>query len=173
MGQHQLFRLCIFLIGTGTLTAQQLSPSVVSTSGGFYSTASGMLSFTVGEMAAIETYSTPSAIVTQGFQQDWDFTIDIVEHPRYDFVFYFYPNPSDGRFNLITEGDVHVRVEIRIYDILGQEWARTDFDHQGDQHTQPLELLMAPSGTYTMVLITKTNETDPGDHFTQRMQVIR
>jgi len=49
--------------------AQSLSPTVISSTGGFSSNANGSLSYTVGEMTMVQTFSAGGNILTQGFQQ--------------------------------------------------------------------------------------------------------
>src|SRR3989442_14473369 len=72
--------LLILLSGLSfALRAQTLTPFVVSTSGAFYSNGAGMLSTTIGELAAVTTLSGGSNYLTQGFQQPWDFSVSIPE----------------------------------------------------------------------------------------------
>src|SRR5687767_11905584 len=97
-----IFFFCSFFI-VSFVTSQQLSPFVVSSSGGFYSNAEGMLSFTTGELAAIETYTHPLVTLTQGFQQPWDLNTHVDDNQSSGFSFDIYPNPSDGIVHLITK----------------------------------------------------------------------
>lgn len=61
--------LGLFLIGMVTMTqAQSLSPTVVSSSGGYFTGAGTSLSWTLGEIAT-ETFGNGNNILTQGFQQ--------------------------------------------------------------------------------------------------------
>src|SRR4030095_17267989 len=71
MKKHLFVTLFLFLLSYPYGKSQQLVPTVISSSGGFYSTPSAMLSFTTGELASIETYSAPGLILTQGFHQSW------------------------------------------------------------------------------------------------------
>jgi hypothetical protein len=112
------------------ITAQQITPSVISSSGGFNNNTSGMLSFTVGEMVAVETYTSPSVILTQGFQQYWDFGTYVLEDPDHPFSFGTYPNLSDGLFNLVTTSEVGEYVEVQIVDLTGKEILHTSFHHE-------------------------------------------
>ena len=57
---------CLFFLGS---MAQSLDRSVVATAGN-YSTATGIsLSWTIGQAGPVQTASTASLILTQGFQQ--------------------------------------------------------------------------------------------------------
>lgn len=62
-----IFSLIIILIPF-FITAQSVSPEVISSSGDYYEGANGSLSWTLGEIAT-ETFSSGNVILTQGFQQ--------------------------------------------------------------------------------------------------------
>ena len=66
------FILLLYALSAG---AQSTTPTVVASSGGFFSNTAGMLSFTVGELAAVTTLSSPNNYLTQGFQQPSDFGV--------------------------------------------------------------------------------------------------
>ena len=130
MKTAQFLLLYSMLSSAVSISGQQLTPFVVSSSGGFYSNSAGMLSFTSCELTAVETYVSPSAILTQGFQQTWDVGTYIAEQPLQNFSFVIYPNPSDGYFNLITETEVNEYIEVKILDVLGREIFKTSYYHQ-------------------------------------------
>jgi hypothetical protein len=64
----KVYFLGLYLIAPMIITAQSVSPEVVSTAGGYFENANASLSWTLGEPAT-ETYSTGNIILTQGFQQ--------------------------------------------------------------------------------------------------------
>ena len=146
------------LLSAGFTTAQQLSPSVVSSSGGFYSNGSGMLSFTTGEMSAVETFTSLANILTQGFQQPSDIGTYVIDHPGITFSFGVYPNPSDGNINLVTESRDQVDLIVRVANLLGRTLMQEDIHHQGELEVHPLDLVHAPAGIYLLTLAIKTND---------------
>ena len=85
----------------GIIHAQSLSPTVVSSSGGFYANSAGQLSFTVGEMTMVTTFFQTNNILTQGFQQPFDFGTAIPEPTKDGFAFGVFPNPSTGNIHLV------------------------------------------------------------------------
>jgi len=70
--QHFLKKICLFFVFYNTgVQSQVLSPTVIAVDGNFISNSNGSISYTIGEMVAIETISNQSInlILTQGFQQ--------------------------------------------------------------------------------------------------------
>ena len=100
--------------------SQTLTPSVISSSGGFYSSSNASLSFTVAEMTMVQTLYSANNFLTQGFQQPEDFAEGISEHQVFSGDFIAYPNPTSGKFTLSFSGDNNSEVSIKIYNLLGQ-----------------------------------------------------
>ncbi len=165
--------LCILCLSSGSTIAQRVSPFVVSTSGGFYSSASGMLSFTTGELTAVETYTSPTAILTQGFQQTFDIGTYITEHPNPDFSYGVYPNPSAGHFNLITETRIDEIIEVDVSDMLGRVVLSTELYQYTSVHIQPFDLSDAAPGMYLISLTVKGSHSSPKNMFVAKIQIIR
>lgn len=98
----RLFVFSVLLVSVGSLRAQMLTPFVTAASGGFFTntSANASLSFTVGEMAMVQTFeSTPSGyFLTQGFQQPIMQLVGVDESP-YAFEFVVFPNPASDRLN--------------------------------------------------------------------------
>lgn len=154
--------------------AQQLTPFVISSTGGFHSNPSGMLSYTTGEMTSIETFTSPANILTQGFQQVWDFGTYINEHPDINFSFGIHPNPTDGIFKLITESPLSENVSVRILDVLGREIYKTAFYHQNNIHIEYFDLSTAVQGIYFITLTVEgDNLSGSTRHFTKRIHVVK
>jgi hypothetical protein len=143
-------------ISTGA-SAQQLTPFVISTSGGFYSNASGSLSFTVGEMAAVETFTAPASILTQGFQQPWDFGTYVIDYPGAEFSFDVFPNPSGSVVHLYTQSVEQAALKISVTDILGREVFHSELFHSDVLQLHQLDLSIVTSGTYFLTLAINWN----------------
>lgn len=172
MKTTRILLLYSMLSSAVSISAQELTPFVVSSSGGFYINSTGMLSFTSGEMAAVETYVSPSAILTQGFQQTWDIGTLIAEHPLQNFSFFIYPNPSDGYFSLVTETGVNEYIEVKILDVLGREIFKTSVFHQALINIQPFDLSHAAQGIYLITLDVKDGKSNTTYHFARRMFIV-
>lgn len=162
------------MISAGSALSQQLSPFVVSSSGGVYSNDSGILSFTTGEMTAVETFTSPGNILTQGFQQAFDFGTFITEYPLPDFSFGFYPNPTDGNFNLFTESELSQQIEVKILDMLGREIFRNSFYHQNKTNIESFDLSNAAHGLYLITLLVKdSNSQSRENQFITKIHIVR
>jgi len=114
--------ILIFVLGICgfSLQSQTLSPTVISSSGGFYSTGNAMLSFTVAEMTMVQTFTSAGNILTQGFQQPEDFSVGITETPEFNGEVLIYPNPSNGNFTLSYVCDNYSDNVIKMYNLVGQ-----------------------------------------------------
>jgi len=167
-----LFWLFCFIL-PGYSTAQQLCPVVISTSGGFYSNASGMLSFTTGELSAVETFTTPSLILTQGFQQYWDLGTYVIEEPNRPISFHIHPNLSNGIFNLVVESERDQYVDMSILDLTGKEIFNISFQHDRGITNESIDISNAPQGMYLAVLNVKENKNSVGNHFFEKIQIIK
>ena len=112
--------LLLSIVSSSILQSQTLTPSVVSSSGGYYTSANVSLSFTVAEMTMVQTFSSPLNILTQGFQQPEDNTVGIPEIPKESGVFLIYPNPTNGKFAVSFLSTENLEMTIRIYNLLQQ-----------------------------------------------------
>ena len=168
-GIYILSLLCLHT----SLFSQQLSPSVVSSSGGFYTNSSAMLSFTTGEMSAVETYTGATSILTQGFQQPWDLGTYIDEHSFQDFSFGVYPNPSNGEFYLLTDSDLNLRLDISISDLLGKKCFTHEVAPVSKLNVEHLDVQTLPSGTYILSLRVKENNTSRENIFNTKITIVK
>lgn len=160
----------MFFFKTG-LPAQPLSPTVVSTSGGFYSNAAGMLSFTTGEMSAIETHTTPNTILTQGFQQPYDSPTLVTTTPQQPFSYSIYPNPSNGDFDLLIITEKKLHILLTISNLLGNEIQTFKLDPFEDVHIHSIHVTALP-GIYIATFKIKDKDTCSQYLASQKIQII-
>jgi hypothetical protein len=151
--------LALLALGCNNISAQSLTPFVVATSGGFFSNASGMLSETVGELAAVTTLSSANNFLTQGFQQSSDFSTEVSTNEFPDFSISVFPNPSEGFFNLIINSRQNESLELTVYDVLGK---KIIYSHQiitSGKNYFNIDLSQRVAGIYLMecMLITPDN----------------
>lgn len=99
--------------------AQSSSPEVIASGGDFFTGSNFTNSYTIGEMALVETYTTSGFILTQGFQQPADSTTGITPTTALN-GFSVYPNPSNGNFSLQLQLDQALDFKIEVYDVLGK-----------------------------------------------------
>src|SRR3990172_6549936 len=86
-----LFVFSICLLPSYFLQAQSFSPNVIGSAGTFAISASGSMSWTIGEVMT-ETYASAGNFFTQGFHQpDTSFVISVSNHVSQNIS--IYPNP--------------------------------------------------------------------------------
>jgi hypothetical protein len=152
-----LILLCGFSV---VLRAQSLTPFVVSTSGAFFSNSAGMLSTTIGELAAVTTLTGGSNILTQGFQQPWDFTTAIPEVHNNGLAFFVFPNPSSGNFTLALNTNSDYKISMLIYDVLGKTVYKRNVSHLSGYASYDINLEKMAEGVY--LLKVRTEDTASG-----------
>lgn len=167
-----LFVYFIFL-PLGMMKAQQLTPVVIASSGGFYSQSNGMLSFTTGEMASVETYLSEYAILTQGFQQPWDFGTNTTETQGSAFSVGIYPNPSDGYFFILTETEESSFITLRVWDVLGKEIFQKVYSPTANSHVEPINITSLPQGNYFLTIVTKDHHSSQLHTQSRMIEIIR
>jgi hypothetical protein len=142
-----LFLLCGLSFA---VRSQSLTPFVVSTSGAFFSNGAGMLSTTIGELAAVTTLTSAGNFLTQGFQQPWDFSVSVPEIEKNGIAFDVFPNPSSGNFTLAlnTEGDS--KIMITVYDVLGKAVYAESVYHISGYSSHEINLEKMAEGVYML-----------------------
>jgi hypothetical protein len=118
--KNKLIILIAMLGFTSLVQSQTLSPTVVSSSGGYFTSASASLSFTVAEMTMVQTFTTAGNILTQGFQQPEDYSVSIQETPALTGDLVVYPNPTNGNFTLSYVSNENTETTINLYNLVGQ-----------------------------------------------------
>lgn len=135
----------------GTLSAQTVSPSVISTAGGLATNAAGSLSYTVGEMAMIETFTGPANFLTQGFQQPWDLITAVHDDPL-QIGLQVYPNPTDNYFYVRTDYDQGATFRLTLSNVFGQAVVQATHEHTGRTTIQSVYAGNLPAGLYLVTL---------------------
>ena len=130
-----LFAL-LFVSATFCLQAQSLTPEVQASSGDFYTGGGVTLSWTLGETVT-ETYSNPSNVITQGFQQP-DVTVTKIEEANAGINVVVFPNPSAGQLNVELTSVASRKMQLELVDINGRL-----------VHTQEAEV---PAGVQTLTM---------------------
>ena len=172
--KHAILGIAI-LAGTWfeCLYAQQLTPFVISPAGGFSTTNGGSLSYTVGELAAVETFTGTASILTQGFQQPQEMGTYIEEHPIENFSFGVYPNPSDGNFYLLTDTEIDLRYDIRILDILGREiWSKT-YAQESKVTVEHIDISDKVGGMYFISLLVLNPQSQQQHTFIYKVNTVK
>ena len=98
----------------------QLTPTVISSAGGYTETGDISLAWTLGELA-VSTLSTTDMILTQGFQQPFLLDINAIDDPEFSWSVNAYPNPVSEILNLRFNIDKTMDLQLELYDITGKK----------------------------------------------------
>lgn len=164
----------LFMLGSVCATAQSLSPVVIASTGGFSSNSNGSLSYTVGEMTMVQTFSAGGNILTQGFQQPSDSLIigllDLTTEAYGSLV--VYPNPAVDNFSYGFEMPEAGKVSFRVFDQLGQ--IVTDGyngSYAGGKEIHQMNVTPWAAGTY-FIQMTFTAADGSTHYLSKQFQVI-
>ena len=116
--------LIIILFASNYLFSQNLSPSVISNSGGTFSNPSVIMDFSIGELATQTLQN--NEILTQGFHQEI-LKIGTIVH-ELDILTKIYPNPTTKL--LFIELKEESDGDILMYDIKGKLVLQDKFQNQ-------------------------------------------
>lgn len=118
----KLFTILAVVAAPVFMSAQSLTPTVIASTGGFAQNANGSLSYTVGEMTMVQTFSANGNILTQGFQQPNDITIGLIDITKDAFgSFVVYPNPAVDNLFFGFQFPEAGTIKVALYDVLGQK----------------------------------------------------
>jgi len=113
--KHANFVMIAFLLSGIAVHAQE----VVSTAGSYGETASGSLSWTIGE-PVIETITDGTNTLTQGFQQS-KLTVTAISDLKVSGIeLYVYPNPTNSFLFIEVKTDKQRDLLLNLFDINGR-----------------------------------------------------
>lgn len=140
--------------------AQELQPSLLSTSGDFFSNESYSISWSLGEIA-IETFTQTNNILTQGFQQSRLTTTGIQENPLQENQIQLYPNPAPDKLFLSFNSYVVQTYQLEIFDLIGSK--KISEKVETNSRIAEIDINDLEPGTYMLVL--KSNEKNSTNTF--------
>ncbi len=157
------------------MKAQSLTPSVIASTGGFSSNANGSLSYTVGEMTMVQTFTGGNNILTQGFQQPNDFPVGLIELTQDDYgSFVLYPNPAVDVFWMGYQMPEEGKLEIILTDVLGQRVANLgNSNYSSGKVVQEANVSALASGVYFVTISFTSNHDGKTHTTTKKLQVVR
>lgn len=164
----------LFSLLTGTLAAQSLTPTVIASTGGFSQNANGSLSYTVGEMTMVETFSSGNNILTQGFQQPNDNVtglLDVIKDEYGSLV--LYPNPAVDNvwFGLQLPEEGHVVVAV--HNELGQKVGEVfNSAYTGGKVVEQVNVSTYAAGVYFLTMTFTTQKESKVYITTKKFQVV-
>jgi Secretion system C-terminal sorting domain len=109
----------LFVFAAMLTQAQTVARSVIGSCGESFVNANGSIQWTIGE-TAVETYSSSSNFVTQGFQQpDANPTGITEQHATIDLD--LFPNPATDHVTLQFGADASGEYVVEVFNALGQQ----------------------------------------------------
>ena len=155
------------------VSAQTLSPTVIA-SGGNYASANGTsLSYTIGEMSAVQTFTAGSTILTQGFQQPNDIInglLDIEKGP--DGSFSVYPVPAQTILWFGYEFTEAGKVEVNMTNVLGQKMNfALNEGYDNGKHVHSFDCSTYASGNYFLT-VKFTSPSGQEKILTKKVQIV-
>ena len=180
-GMKKIYFLICAITASFVANSQSLSPTVIAASGAYVvnQSANVSLSYTVGEMTMVQTFSSNGNILTQGFQQPYDTgtALAVINLSQGEFgSFVVYPNPAIDYtyygFSLPESGSV----SLAIFNELGQRVAEIYNSANyaaNDKIFQQANTSTLAAGMY-FVNMNFVSAIDGKAHtFTQKLQIVR
>jgi len=155
--------------------SQSLSPTVIASTGGFSQNANGSLSYTVGEMTMVETFSANGNILTQGFQQPNDNITGLIDLTQDEFgSFVVYPNPAVEDMWFGFELPEAGKVQITLYNTLGQKITDVyQTNYQNGKIVEQLNVAPYAAGVYMLSMNFVADADGKTRNTTKKFQIIR
>ncbi len=129
--------------------AQQVTPTVICSAGGSFTTSSQSIQFSLGEIA-VETFQAGNNLLSEGFLQGPENGTGIKEGLATNGQIVFYPNPSHGSITVSCKNDP---VKMTILDLQGRTLSQT----QNPGKTTTLNIENLQSGLYLIRVTFKDN----------------
>ncbi len=139
-----------FLLCISTLSFSQTnSPNVVASGGDYFVGGTFTNSYTIGEMAMVETFTSGTFMLTQGFQQPYAFPLGVAATET-SHEFSAFPNPTSGQvafqYNLTSDS----KISVAVFDALGQIVLNSSEEKTAGPQVDNLNLTKFSNGLYTV-----------------------
>ena len=166
-----LYTGLLFLIHS--VSSQSLSPMVVSSAGSFNSNSGYSLSQTIGEMTMVQTFTTVSAILTQGMQQPSSTGVGVGELQNELYALNVFPNPGPGNFHVNISVAKEVKMRVRVIDALGKLVLNVPEQTIEGNYRQLLDLSAKSNGVYMLQLSLFDESENQIFRQTRQLQLIK
>jgi hypothetical protein len=152
MKKFLLFGCLLFSLNS--VDAQSLSPFVITSGGGFFSASSASLSFTIGEMAMVQTFSNSGGILTQGFQQPPPNPITAIDPTGLPGVLLkIFPSPTTGKVYFSLTTPYAINISGSLISAIGQKISTIQIHQSSGQYIYEYNWDKLSSGVYIIELI--------------------
>jgi hypothetical protein len=139
--------------------AQMIQPNTLAVGGSYFSTANFSVSYTVGEMTAVETFFSPQLIVTQGFQQPDETFTGMAEVSGEQLDAIVFPNPvSESRIFLSFQAHLPFVAAVNIHDISGRRVYSKEWSGESGYYEEEIYLSGLQNGMYFLIAEFRFND---------------
>lgn len=153
----------IFLCGFTASYSQSVSPFITNVSGGSYHAAGSYTQYewSVGELAAIETYRSNNIIITHGVLEP---CTDKGSFPTTSLRFRnneirLFPNYTTGKFELDISVPLSGQLDLVLVNTTGQTIAKRSLHNECCGHIEYFDIGNLPSGIYLLTATLKADGT--------------
>lgn len=130
-------------------TAQNISPSVLNSTGGSNSIGNNVYEWSFGEMTLVDTYTSPNLILTQGvLQNNSAVTIGIASLASSLLDLSVYPNPSQDFIHIKSSSKDESPLSYVLTDVSGKKIQGKEGCISSLNNEQTVSLQDLPSGVY-------------------------
>jgi len=126
------------------------SQEVIGAGGDFFTSSSGSLSWTTGEVIT-ETISANSAVFTQGFQQNYEKFVSL-EQLLYSNNIFVFPNPFNSELNVQWNSLDYLGLSIQLSDNYGKIFSEIHFNKNDIQNQATVDVSELAAGAYYLTI---------------------
>lgn len=155
--------------------AQTLSPTAIVSTGGFSSNSNGSLSYSVGEMTMVKTFTGNGSILTQGFQQpNAENITGMINIKQEEFgSFVVYPNPAVDNLSFGFQLPEAGKVQVCLYNTTGQRVADVySGNYENGKFVKQLDVTAYAAGVYLLSLNFVSDKGGKLHSLSQKFQVL-
>lgn len=146
----KIFLLLCACCASGFLFAQSISPTVFATQGDYFTSSSGNISWTLGELVT-ETLITSGNGLTQGFQQP-DLRTGIYVKEIDGNILSVYPNPTMDDVIVDLNKMKGGEYQLTVFDVAGNLISTKTYSGGANENEIHLSFKNYASGTYMLVI---------------------
>jgi hypothetical protein len=139
--------LAAFAFAFSSLSAQTVTPTVLSNNGGYTQTAGGSIAWTIGEPVS-ETYAKPSNITTMGFHQTDMEIVAVLAERNLENGLLVFPNPVRDLLNVSFKGMAAGNYSVRMTDAIGKLIVENNAIVNGDATSLEIRMNEVAAGNY-------------------------
>lgn len=132
--------------------AQSIERQVIGSMGSHQTTTGIAHTYTIGELM-VTTSTSPSLVITQGFNQPEEVVVGIRNNDEKGFSIQYYPNPTESILNLEFESENSLSIQLELFSISGSHIALPIQKLEvNESATHQIDLRHLASGSYFLLL---------------------